>query len=58
MDFNTGLYNLWRGNPNNAETFYGLKKERALNIKQGYDDYKAGRWTARDADGPLNAAEP
>jgi len=55
----SGAYNLWRGNSKNAATSYGLSKERALSIKQGYDDYKAGRWSRSDADdGPLNVAEP
>jgi hypothetical protein len=53
-----GSYNLWRGNPDNAETSYGLSQERALSIKQGYDDYKAGRWSRSDADEPLSTSEP
>lgn len=39
-----GQYNLSAGNPTNAETEYGLSKERLLSIRQGYDDYKTGRW--------------
>ncbi|MBV8538428.1 MAG: hypothetical protein JO128_22715 [Alphaproteobacteria bacterium] len=55
----SGLYNLWRGRPENAATSYGLSKERALSIKQGYDDYKAGRWSRSDDGGDLlNSAEP
>lgn len=53
-----GSYNLWSGNPQNAATSYGLSKARALSIKQGYDDYKTGRWSRNDADGPLSEGEP
>lgn len=54
----SGLYNLWLGNSGKAETSYGLSKERALSIEQGYDDYKTGRWSRSDADDPPSASEP
>ena len=53
-----GSYNLWFGKPENAATSYGLSKERALSIRQGYDDYKTGRWDPGEAADPPNPGEP
>ena len=54
-----GLYNLGPAGARNVETPYGLSKERVLSIRQGYDDYKTGRWSrGGGANDPLSAGDP
>ncbi len=43
----SGLYNQLAGKPDNANTPYGLNKDRVTNITHGYNDFIGGRWTKK-----------